>query len=157
MVANMSDEDIWRLNRGGLDALKVYAAYDRAVKHEGRPVVILAKTVKGFGMGEAGEGKMTAHQAKKLGVEDLKAFRDRFDIPISDEDIDERCLITGRPRTAKKSRYLQARRRELGGYLPVRNDNGSSRSRCRRWMPFSRTSTVRASAKFLRRWRGCAC
>jgi pyruvate dehydrogenase E1 component len=119
MVANMSDEEIWRLNRGGLDALKVYAAYDRAVKHEGRPVVILAKTVKGFGMGEAGEGKMTAHQAKKLDIDDLKTFRDRFDIPISDADIDE--IPFYRPADdSEEARYLQARRKDLGGYLPAR-------------------------------------
>jgi len=120
MVANMSDDEIWHLNRGGLDALKVYAAYDRAVKHTGHPVVILAKTVKGFGMGQAGEGKMTAHQAKKLGIDDLKAFRDRFDIPISDDAIDS--LPYYRPaEDSEETRYLQTRRRELGGYLPVRN------------------------------------
>jgi len=120
MVANMSDDEIWHLNRGGLDALKVYAAYDRAVKHTGHPVVILAKTVKGFGMGEAGEGKMTAHQAKKLGIDDLKAFRDRFDIPISDDVIDS--LPYYRPaEDSEETRYLQTRRRELGGYLPARN------------------------------------
>ncbi len=125
MVANLSDEEIWRLNRGGLDALKVYAAYDRAVKHVGRPVVILAKTVKGFGLGEAGEGKMTAHQAKKLGTEDLKAFRDRFDIPISDAEIDS--LPYYRPaEDSEETRYLKARRAELGGYLPVRHANVQS-------------------------------
>jgi pyruvate dehydrogenase E1 component len=125
MVANMSDEEIWRLNRGGLDALKVYAAYDRAVKHTGHPVVILAKTVKGFGMGEAGEGKMTAHQAKKLGIEDLKAFRDRFDIPIADKDIDK--LPYYRPaEDSEEIRYLKARRHELGGYLPARSGKVAS-------------------------------
>jgi pyruvate dehydrogenase E1 component len=119
MVANMSDEEVWRLNRGGLDALKVYAAYERAVKHEGHPVVILAKTVKGFGLGEAGEGKMTAHQAKKLDVEDLKAFRDRFDIPISDDDIES--VPYYRPaEDSEEIRYMQGRREALGGYLPVR-------------------------------------
>jgi len=119
MVANMSDDEIWRLNRGGLDALKVYAAYDRAVKHQGRPVVILAKTIKGFGMGEAGEGKMAAHQAKKLGLEDLKKLRDRFDIPISDADIDN--VPYYRPaEDSEEIRYLKERRRQLGGYLPRR-------------------------------------
>ncbi len=119
MVANMSDDEIWRLNRGGLDALKVYAAYDRAVKHTGRPVVILAKTIKGFGMGEAGEGKMAAHQAKKLGLEDLKALRDRFDIPISDADIDQ--VPYYRPaEDSEEIRYLKERRHQLGGYLPRR-------------------------------------
>ena len=76
MVANMSDEDIWRLNRGGHDPHKVYAAYANAVKHEGQPTVILCKTVKGYGMGEAGEGKNITHQQKKMGEEALKTFRD---------------------------------------------------------------------------------
>jgi pyruvate dehydrogenase E1 component len=120
MVANMSDEEIWRLNRGGLDPIKVFAAYDRAVRHEGRPTVILAKTIKGFGMGEAGEGKMTAHQAKKLDVEDLKAFRDRFNIPVSDSEIDE--VPYRKPsEDSEELRYLHERRQQLGGFLPARN------------------------------------
>jgi pyruvate dehydrogenase E1 component len=119
LVANMSDDEIWRLNRGGLDAIKVYAAYERAVKQDGRPVVILAKTVKGYGLGQAAEGRMTAHQAKKLDTDDLKAFRDRFNIPISDEDLE------GVPyfRPAEDSpelRYLRERRQALGGFLPAR-------------------------------------
>ena len=76
MVANMSDDDIWRLNRGGHDPHKVYAAYAAAVKHTGQPTVILCKTVKGYGMGEAGEGKNITHQQKKMGEESLKHFRD---------------------------------------------------------------------------------
>jgi pyruvate dehydrogenase E1 component len=120
MVANMSDEEIWRLNRGGLDPIKVFAAYDRAVRHEGRPTVILAKTIKGFGMGEAGEGKMTAHQAKKLDVEDLKAFRDRFNIPVSDSEIDE-VPYRKPPEDSEELRYLHERRQQLGGFLPARN------------------------------------
>jgi len=125
LVANMSDEEIWRLKRGGLDALKVYAAYKRASEHQGRPVVILAKTVKGFGMGEAGEGKMTAHQAKKLDVDDLKAFRDRFHIPISDEDIDK--VPYYRPaEDSEELRYMRERRERLGGFLPVRNTQASA-------------------------------
>ena len=84
MVANMSDEDIWRLNRGGHDPHKVYAAYAAAVKHKGQPTVILAKTVKGYGMGAVGEGKNIAHQQKKMPVEALRQFRDRFNIPIAD-------------------------------------------------------------------------
>jgi len=87
MVANLSDQDIWRLNRGGHDAQKVYAAYDKAINHKGRPTIILAKTVKGFGMGAAGEGQNIAHQQKKLDIGALKEFRDRFNIPISDKDI----------------------------------------------------------------------
>ncbi len=119
MVAHMSDDEIWGLKRGGLDALKVYAAYHRAVRHEGRPVVILAKTVKGFGMGSAGEGKMTAHQTKKLTVDDLKTFRDRFDIPVSDAQIDDVPFC--RPADdSPEIRYLKERRTALGGYLPAR-------------------------------------
>ena len=119
MVANMSDDEIWRLNRGGLDSLKVYAAYNRAMQHRGRPTVILAKTIKGFGMGEAGEGKMTAHQAKKLDVDDLKAFRDRFNIPVPDDVIDEVPYYKP-PEDSEEIRYLHERRRELNGYLPAR-------------------------------------
>jgi pyruvate dehydrogenase E1 component len=119
MVANMSDDEIWRLNRGGLDAIKVYAAYDRAMKQEGRPVVILAKTVKGYGLGQAAEGRMTAHQAKKLDTDDLKAFRDRFNIPISDADI-ERVPYFRPPDDSEEIRYLKERRRQLGGFLPAR-------------------------------------
>jgi pyruvate dehydrogenase E1 component len=119
LVANMSDEEIWRLNRGGHDPLKVYAAYFSASQHKGQPTVILAKTVKGFGMGKAGEGQMVAHQSKKLSDEDLRAFRDRFNISISDEE------LTGLPfrRPAEESeelRYLREHRNTLGGYLPTR-------------------------------------
>jgi pyruvate dehydrogenase E1 component len=125
MVANMSDEEIWRLKRGGLDTIKVHAAYHRAVHHEGRPVVILAKTVKGFGLGEVAEGKMTAHQAKKLDVEDLKAFRDRFNIPIADGDIDK--VPYYRPAEGSEElQYMRKRREELGGFLPVRISSAPS-------------------------------
>lgn len=120
MVANMSDEEIWRLNRGGLDAIKVFAAYDKAMRTKGRPTVILAKTIKGFGMGEAGEGKMTAHQTKKLGGEDLKAFRDRFNIPVSDEEIDAVPYYKP-PEDSEELRYMRERREALSGYLPARN------------------------------------
>jgi pyruvate dehydrogenase E1 component len=119
MVANMSDEEIWRLKRGGLDRIKVHAAYDRAVKHTGTPTVILAKTVKGFGLGEAGESRMTAHQAKKLDVDDLKAFRDRFNIPVSDEEIDG-IPYCRPPDNSEEIRYLRDRRQKLGGFLPAR-------------------------------------
>ncbi len=119
MVANMSDDEIWRLNRGGLDSMKVFAAYNKAMQTEGRPTVILAKTIKGFGMGEAGEGKMTAHQAKKLDIDDLKAFRDRFNIPVADDVIDEVPYYKP-PEDSPEIRYLHERRRELNGYLPAR-------------------------------------
>jgi pyruvate dehydrogenase E1 component len=119
MVADLSDDEIWRLNRGGHDSLKVHAAFEAAANHEGQPTVILAKTVKGFGLGEAAEGKMTAHQAKKLTGDDLKAFRDRFNIPVSDDDIDE-VPFCKPDETSEELQYMRARRAQLGGSLPVR-------------------------------------
>ena len=119
MVANMSDEEIWRLNRGGHDARKVYAAYAAAQAHRGQPTVILAKTVKGFGLGKGGEGQMVAHQQKKLSVEDLRAFRDRFHIPVSDEEI-ERLPFRKPPENSAEAVYLRQQRARLGGHLPAR-------------------------------------
>ena len=119
MVANMSDEDIWRLNRGGHDAIKVYSAYKNAMNHKGRPTVILAKTVKGFGMGSAGEGQNIAHQQKKLDIEALKEFRDRFNIPVSNKDIDS--IPYCKPDSNSiEMQYLHEKRQSLGGYLPKR-------------------------------------
>ncbi|MEW5769607.1 MAG: pyruvate dehydrogenase (acetyl-transferring), homodimeric type [Pseudomonadota bacterium] len=119
MVAAMSDDDIWRLNRGGHDPHKVYAAYAAAVKHEGQPTVILAKTVKGYGMGAAGEAQNPTHQQKKMDLESLKAFRDRFSIPISDEDLPK--LPFYRPsEDSPEMKYLRERRAALGGYVPSR-------------------------------------
>jgi len=119
MVANMSDEEIWRLNRGGHDPRKVYAAYAAAMSHKGQPTVILAKTVKGFGLGKGGEGQMVAHQQKKLSEDDLRAFRDRFHIPVSDEEIAK--LPFRQPAAdSEEGRYLHERRKTLGGYLPAR-------------------------------------
>ncbi|MGH9560190.1 MAG: pyruvate dehydrogenase (acetyl-transferring), homodimeric type, partial [Terracidiphilus sp.] len=119
MVANMSDEEIWRLNRGGHDPQKVYAAYASAVSHKGAPTVILAKTIKGFGMGKSGEGLNSAHQQKKLGDEALREVRDRFNIQITDEEI---AGLTFRKPGAdsEELKYLQERRAALGGYLPAR-------------------------------------
>lgn len=119
MVANMSDEDIWRLNRGGHDPVKVYAAYKKAVETKGRPQVILAKTVKGYGMGAAGEGKNIAHQVKKMDIESLRGYRDRFSIPVSDEE------LTSLPyyrfdEDSEEMRYLRSRRESLHGYMPRR-------------------------------------
>ena len=116
MVSNMSDEDIWRLNRGGHDPHKVYAAYAAAVKHSGQPTVILAKTVKGYGMGIAGEGQNITHQQKKMGEDSLKAFRDRFNIPISDKDIGEAPFYRP-PDDSPEIKYLHERRAALGGFL----------------------------------------
>ncbi len=119
MVANFSDDDIWYLNRGGHDARKVHAAYDAAVKTRGQPTVILAKTVKGFGLGKSAEGQMVAHQQKKLDVEALKELRDRFNIPISDADL-AGAPFRKPPADGPELRYLHARRKALGGYLPAR-------------------------------------
>ncbi len=119
MVANMSDEDIWRLQRGGHDPQKVYAAYHRAVHTKGQPSVLLVKTVKGFGMGRAGEGKNIAHQAKKMSDEDIRTFRDRFNIPIPDEKLAEVPFYRPEEHTPEM-KYLHARRQALGGYLPKR-------------------------------------
>jgi pyruvate dehydrogenase E1 component len=119
MVADMSDQEIWRLKRGGHDPQKVYAAYAAAVAHTGQPTVILAKTVKGYGMGEAGEGQNITHQLKKMGEEALAHFRDRFNIPVSVEKLDE--LPFYRPDDdSAVMRYIHERRRALGGYLPGR-------------------------------------
>ncbi|MGH8294848.1 MAG: pyruvate dehydrogenase (acetyl-transferring), homodimeric type [Steroidobacteraceae bacterium] len=123
MVANMSDEEIWRLNRGGHDPRKVYAAYAAAMSHKGQPTVILVKTVKGFGLGKGGEGQMVAHQQKKLSEEDLRAFRDRFHIPVSDEDVAKLPFRQPAP-DSEEARYLHERRKSLGGYLPARRKQG---------------------------------
>jgi pyruvate dehydrogenase E1 component len=119
MVAKMSDEDIWRLQRGGHDPQKVYAAYHRAVNHKGQPTVLLIKTVKGYGMGKAAEGKNIAHQAKKLTDDDIRSFRDRFNIPISDADLPKLPFYKPADDTPEMQ-YLHARRKALGGYLPQR-------------------------------------
>ncbi len=116
LVANMSDEDIWRLNRGGHDPHKVYAAYAAAVKHRGQPTVILAKTVKGYGMGEAGEGQNITHQQKKMGEEALKAFRQRFNIPVSDEDVANAAFYKPADDSAEL-KYMHEQREKLGGFL----------------------------------------
>jgi pyruvate dehydrogenase E1 component len=118
LVAHMSDEDIDRLKRGGHDPVKIYAAYHAAVNHRGRPTVILAQTKKGYGMGTA-QGKMAAHQAKKLEDDTLLAFRDRFALPLSDSDVHD--LRFYKPATdSPEMKYLHARRQALGGYVPAR-------------------------------------
>ncbi|MDP1898687.1 MAG: pyruvate dehydrogenase (acetyl-transferring), homodimeric type, partial [Sulfurimicrobium sp.] len=125
MVANMSDDDIWRLNRGGHDPFKVYAAYAAATKHSGQPTVILAKTVKGYGMGESGEGQNITHQAKKMSDVSLKAFRDRFNIPIADDQLSSVPLY--RPaEDSPEMQYLKERRKALGGYLPARRQKAEA-------------------------------
>jgi pyruvate dehydrogenase E1 component len=119
LVQHMSDDDIDRLRRGGHDFRKLYAAFTAAKAHKGRPTVILAKTKKGFGMGSAGESRMTAHQAKKLDVDGLKAYRDRFALPLTDAQVEALEFI--KPAAdSEEMRYLTERRTSLGGYLPGR-------------------------------------
>jgi pyruvate dehydrogenase E1 component len=125
LVADLSDDEVWKLNRGGHDPFKVYAAYASAVAHKEQPTVILAKTVKGFGMGESGEGQMIAHQAKKMTVDALKQFRDRFDIPMPDDKIEAMPFISLAKDSAEAA-YLAERRSALGGYLPQRRQKSSA-------------------------------
>jgi len=119
LVEHLSDEDIWALRRGGNDAIKVFNAYKRAVEHKGQPTVILAKTVKGYGLGQGLEGRMTAHQTKKLGDEDLTAIRDRFDLPLSDEAV-HHLEFYRPPEDSAEMKYLRRRLEAQGGPLPVR-------------------------------------
>jgi len=124
LVADLSDGDIDRLKRGGHDARKLHAAYTAALAHQGQPTVVLAKTMKGFGMGKAGQGRMTTHQQKKLDVDELRAFRDRFGLPLSDADVDAVRFYKPADDSAEM-RYLKARRSQLGGPLPRRRQHAS--------------------------------
>lgn len=119
MVEHLSDEEIWRLNRGGHDPQKVFAAYTQAVESKGRPTVVLAKTIKGYGMGAAGEGQNITHQQKKMTIEQLRAFRDRFSIPVSDDHITE--IPFYRPaEDSPEMKFLRKQREALGGSVPTR-------------------------------------
>ncbi|HTN67168.1 MAG TPA: pyruvate dehydrogenase (acetyl-transferring), homodimeric type [Burkholderiaceae bacterium] len=119
LVSKMSDDDIWRLQRGGHDPHKIYAAYKQAVEHKGQPTVLLIKTVKGFGMGRSGEAKNTAHQTKKLDDEAIREMRDRYGIPIPDDQLPQ--LPFFKPADdSPEIKYLHERRQALGGYLPQR-------------------------------------
>ncbi|MBN1379051.1 MAG: pyruvate dehydrogenase (acetyl-transferring), homodimeric type [Gammaproteobacteria bacterium] len=125
MVATLSDHDIWRLNRGGHDPHKVYAAYARAVKTEGKPVVILAKTVKGYGLGEKAESRNPTHQQKKLGTETLMHMRERFHLQIPDTDVEQANYYKPAD-DSPEMQYMHERRRALGGYLPQRRNNAAA-------------------------------
>ena len=155
MVANMTDEDIWRLNRGGHDPHKVYAAYHAAVNHKGQPTVILAKTVKGYGMGEAGEGQNITHQQKKMGDEALRSFRDRFQIPIADDELDEAPYY--KPPEDSAGDAVPEGAAQGARRLPARS---AATRRRRSRSPSSRRSTrcsrAPASARSRPRWRSCA-
>jgi pyruvate dehydrogenase E1 component len=124
-VAHMTDDEIWALNRGGLDAQKVYAAYAEAVKHTGQPTVILAKTIKGYGMGTAGEGQNITHQQKKMNEEALLAFRDRFELPLTDEQVREHAYYKPAD-DSPEMQLLRERRAALGGSLPARRTKADS-------------------------------
>jgi pyruvate dehydrogenase E1 component len=119
MVEHLSDEQMSRMRLGGHDPIKVHAAYKSAVEHKGAPTVILAKTIKGYGLGEAGEGKNITHQQKKLNEDELRMFRSRFGIPIPDEDLHDAPFYRPSDDSAE-IRYMQERRKQLGGYMPAR-------------------------------------
>ena len=125
MVSAMSDNDIWRLNRGGHDPHKVYAAYAAAASHKGQPSIVLAKTVKGYGMGDAGEGQNITHQQKSMDIESLKAFRTRFDLPVSDKEVESLSFYKP-PNDSPEIQYMMERRKELGGFLPARRRKTTS-------------------------------
>ena len=119
LVSNLSDKDIWRLNRGGHDPHKVYSAYTEASQNKGSPTVIIAKTIKGYGMGKTGESVNTTHQQKKLGIEDLMYYRDRFDVPLTNKQVEE--IQYFRPKeNSEEIKYLKERRIKLGGFIPER-------------------------------------
>lgn len=119
MVERLTDDDIMRLNRGGHDPYKVYNAYLRAVQHRGAPTVILAKTVKGYGMGDAGESENNTHQVKKLNFDELKRFRDRFDLPLSDAELESVPYYRPSPESPEMV-YMKKQREKLGGFIPKR-------------------------------------
>jgi pyruvate dehydrogenase E1 component len=119
LVSRMSDEDIWRLNRGGHDPHKIYAAYAAAVKHKGQPTVILAKTIKGYGLGKQGQAKNPTHQLKKVDIATIREMRDRFNVPIADDQL-EKLPFYVPPADAPEMKYLHERRKALGGYYPQR-------------------------------------
>jgi pyruvate dehydrogenase E1 component len=125
LVADWSDEDIWKLNRGGHDPFKVYAAFHAAVHHRGQPTVILPKTIKGYGMGDSGEAQNITHQQKKMSSESVRRFRDRFNIPVPDDKLEDIPYVTF-PSGSPEQEYMTARRMELGGYLPARRQKAEA-------------------------------
>ena len=119
LVADYTDNDIWQLNRGGHDAHKVFTAYQAAVSHQGQPTVVLAKTIKGYGMGDSGQAQNTSHQQKKMSPESIRHIRDRHELPVSDEELGNLPYLTFAAES-KELQYMQQRRKDLGGYLPAR-------------------------------------
>ncbi|HGJ5856877.1 pyruvate dehydrogenase (acetyl-transferring), homodimeric type [Arsenophonus nasoniae] len=120
LVKDMTDDEIWSLNRGGHDPKKVYAAFKLAQDTKGKPTVILAQTVKGYGMGDTAEGKNIAHQVKKMNLEGVRYFRDRFNVPVADDQVEKLPFVTFKE-DSDEYKYLHERRQALGGYLPARN------------------------------------
>lgn len=125
MVADWSDDDIWALNRGGHDPHKIYAAFQSATNHKGQPTVILAKTIKGYGMGEAGEAMNIAHQQKKMPVDAIRKLRDRFNIPVADDQL-EHVPYVKFEEGSKELEYMRKARMDLGGYLPARRQKADA-------------------------------
>src|SRR5438876_6431636 len=119
MVRHLSDEQLKKLQLGGHDPVKVYAAYRAAVEHHGAPTVILARTIKGYGLGESGEGRNVTHQQKKLNEDELRRFRSRFSVPISDDEIAQAPFYKP-PGDSHEAQYIRQRREELGGWIPAR-------------------------------------
>ena len=124
LVADWTDDDIWQLNRGGHDIFKVFSAYHAAVHHKNQPTVVLAKTIKGFGMGAAGEAMNISHQQKKMDRDSIARFRDRFHLPVSDEDLEKLPYLTF-PKDSAEYQYMQKCRADLGGYLPQRRSRAA--------------------------------
>ncbi|MGB4912414.1 MAG: pyruvate dehydrogenase (acetyl-transferring), homodimeric type [Candidatus Dechloromonas phosphoritropha] len=119
LVADWTDDEVWQLNRGGHDIFKIFAAYDRAIKTKGAPTLILAKTIKGFGMGQAGEAMNISHQQKKLDIQQVGRFRDRFSLPVADDQLEKLPYLTF-PEDSEEYKYMRQRRMDLGGFLPQR-------------------------------------
>ena len=125
LVADWTDDEVWALNRGGHDMFKIFTAFKAAVEHKGKPTLILAKTIKGFGMGDAGEAQNTTHQTKKMGHEALRRMRDRFNLPVPDDQIDEVPYLKFEEGSAELT-YMRERRQALGGYLPQRRQKAAA-------------------------------
>ena len=125
LVADWTDDEVWQLNRGGHDIFKIFAAYNAAVNHKGQPTLILAKTIKGFGMGQSGEAMNISHQQKKLDVESIKRFRDRFGLPVPDDQV-EKLPYLKFPEDSPEYKYMRERRMSLGGFLPSRRQKADA-------------------------------
>ena len=156
LVSHLSDDDLFKLRRGGHDPGKVYNAYKAAVETTGQPSLILAHTIKGYGMGEAGEGRNITHQQKKLNEQEMLHFRSRFDIPIPEATAHDASFYRP-PADSPEMAYLHERRRQLGGYMPTRKAPPEPRSKRRRSIISRSRSKVPRAAKSPAPWPSCAC